>query len=73
VIELLRRIQEYRGTIRKSALLRGTSARRCETIKGWPSDELHMEFLTEVQTPAKDPRCSGYIASRWRVGLFEFF
>jgi hypothetical protein len=62
-----------RGTIRKPAVFHDTSARRCETMKGWPRDELHLKYRADLQALAKDPRCSGYFESPLSRGFVCLF
>ena len=61
------------GTIRQLAVFHDTSARRCETLKGWPSDEQHATYRADLMSLAVDSRCSGYFESPLSRGFVCIF
>ena len=62
-----------RGIIRQIAVFHDTSPRRCETLKGWPSDEEHLEYIQRLSALGKDPRTSGSFESPLSRGLVAIF
>jgi predicted O-methyltransferase YrrM len=62
-----------RGTIRQLAVFHDTSPRRCESLKGWPSEEEHVKYRADLLQLAADPRCSGFFESPLSRGLIGIF
>jgi predicted O-methyltransferase YrrM len=61
------------GTIRTVAVFHDTSPRRCESLKGWPSDDEHAAYRRRLYELAADSRMSGYFESKLSRGFFCIF
>jgi predicted O-methyltransferase YrrM len=68
------RAQEFeicldRGTIRTLAVFHDTSPRRCESLRGWPSDDEHAAYRNRLHKLAADPRVQGFFESELSRGF----
>ncbi|HUY91135.1 MAG TPA: class I SAM-dependent methyltransferase [Pirellulales bacterium] len=62
-----------RGTVQQLAMFHDTSPIRCESLKGWPSDEQHAEYREQLREFASHPRCSGMFESTLSRGFVCLF
>lgn len=72
------RAQEFeicleRGTIRTLAVFHDTSPTRCESLKGWPSDEEHAAYRERLKRLAADARVGGFFESTLSRGMTCIF
>lgn len=72
------RAQEYftcieRKILQGAAIFHDTSPLRTQSLKGWPSEEEHKQFRTNLLLAAKSPNVSGYFESKLSRGLFAIF
>lgn len=62
-----------RGIIKKLAVFHDTAERRCETLKGYPSEEEHIQYRADLKRLSADPRVSGSFESALSRGIWCIF
>jgi len=61
------------STIATLAVFHDTAPTRCESLKGWPSDEEHAAYRARLAALSADPRVGGFFESKLSRGLTCLF